>query len=297
MPVPVALSVGSTASSLSQWRTMGGMRSRLSTARRVIKTAAAAADTITPRTRGVTVLAYHRVGGTSQLVVDLPLPLFTDQMEELASSGRLRPIDDALSLVTGRPGRGPNPVVVTFDDGTADFVERALPVLERLGIPATLYVATDFVETGRSFPNSGGPVTWDGLRDALSTGLVTIGSHTHTHALLDRLPAPDIEDELDRSIGLIEERLGVRPEHFAYPKAVLGSAEAQAAVRRRFRSAAVAGTRANPYGRTDPYRLARSPVQVGDGMRWWRRKLDGGMTLEDTMRRVINRRRYRGATT
>ena len=76
-----------------------------------------------------------------------------------------------------------------------------------------------------------------------------------------------------------------------------GSAAADAAVRARFRSAALAGTRPNPYGRTDPYRLARSPIQRADGMSWFRRKLDGGMALEDRLRTLANRRRYAGATT
>ena len=42
----------------------------------------------------------------------------------------------------------------------------------------------------------------------VSTGFVTIGSHTHTHALLDRLPPDRVEDEITRSAGLIEDKLG-----------------------------------------------------------------------------------------
>jgi len=45
------------------------------------------------------------------------------------------------------------------------------------------------------------------------------------------------------------------------------------------------------------YRLGRSPVQVADGMGWFRRKARGGMALEDDVRRVANRRRYAGAVT
>jgi len=45
-----------------------------------------------------------------------------------------------------------------------------------------------------------------------------------------------------------------------------------------------------------PYRLARSPVQLSDGMRWFRHKVAGGMAFEDTLRRAVNRTRYAGAT-
>ena len=99
-------------------------------------------------------------------------------------------------------------------------------------------------------------------------------------------------DELDRSIDLVASHLGGRPLDFAYPKAVPGSPDAERAVRERFRSAALAGTRANVYGRCDPYRLARSPIQVSDGMDFFARKLAGGMGLEDALRRAMNRVRY-----
>ena len=260
----------------------------------MLKWSAAGADSLR-RLPGTTVLIYHRVGGRTGVEVDLPLGLFDEQMAALAVMAETTTLNDAIGGLERADGS--SAVVVTFDDGTSDFVEMALPILVRHGIPATLYVATAFVEEQRPFPDAGMPLSWNALSDALSTGLVTIGSHTHTHALLDRADLEMASAELDRSIGLIEDRLGIRAEHFAYPKALLGTGPAQEAVRARFRSAAVAGTRANIPGRTDPYRLARSPIQVSDGMRWWRHKVDGGMRLEDDLRRFVNRWRYARATT
>jgi peptidoglycan/xylan/chitin deacetylase (PgdA/CDA1 family) len=265
--------------------------------RGAVKRSAAAADRLRSRRRGIVALIYHRVGGGSGLEVDLSADLFERQMALLARDHRPTTLDGALTALAGPVPSEPDPVVVTFDDGTADFVDVALPILERHRVPAVLYLATDFIEQGRPFPNAGTPCSWAALRDALATGLVTVGSHTHTHALLDRAPPDAAADEIERSVGLIGERLGVRAEHFAYPKAVAGSVAADALVRRRFRSAVLAGTRPNPYGRTDPYRLARSPIQAADGMRWFRRKVDGGMTLEDDLRRLLDRRRYAGAAT
>ena len=82
-----------------------------------------------------------------------PPTLFAAQMELARGSGRVVTLDDALAALaapSAPPGR--DPVVVTFDDGTADFVEHALPILERHGVPATLYVATAFVEDQQPFP-------------------------------------------------------------------------------------------------------------------------------------------------
>ena len=271
-------------------------------AAQLLKLAAAGRDTLLPNRKGAVVLLYHRVGGTSSLAVDLPSQLFAAQIDELATEQRIISLGSLLGAVSHSdvPAVDPpavDPVAITFDDGTADFADVAMPVLVRAAAPVTLYVATDFVDRAREFPHRGIPLSWAALRDVVATGLVTVGSHTHTHALLDRLAPEEVVDELDRSIKLIEDHLGVTPEHFAYPKALLGSPAAQAAVRARFRSAAVAGTRPNLYRSTDPYRLSRSPVQAGDGMRWFRHKARGGLALEDDVRQLVNRRRYVGAVT
>lgn len=264
--------------------------------RRAVKVAAAVGDIALRGKRGVVVLIYHRVGAKSRMEVDLPLDLFHEQMVSLAASGRVVTLDRALAALDSSHPPDRDPIVITFDDGTADFAQSVLPILAGHRLPVTLYVATDFIERGVRFPNNGQPLSWQELSDAYTTGLLTVGSHTHTHALLDRLVPRAVEDELDRSIGLIGDRLGIEARHFAYPKAVVGSRMAEDAVIRRFCSAAVSGTKPNLYGRTNPHRLARSPIQTADGMRWFARKVAGGMALEDVLRGILNRRRYRALT-
>ncbi|UDY33940.1 polysaccharide deacetylase family protein [Dermatobacter hominis] len=282
-----------------------GLRARLVPAgRTAVKGAAAAADLLRRDRAGVTVLIYHRVGlhlldggGAGQMDVD-PGD-FDRQVAWLAANRRVLSLDEALSELSGpTDGAGPDrsAVVLTFDDGTPDWVEHALPVLERHRVPATFYVATRFVDEREELPGGGRPITWAALRELDSSDLVTVGSHTHGHVLLDRLAPGRVDEELDRSVDLLGEHLGSAPEHFAYPKAVAGSPVAESAVRRRFRSAVLAGTRANRPGQ-DPHRLNRSPVQRSDGERWFRRKVDGGLALEDDLRRSANRVRHRGRTT
>ena len=279
--------------------------------RRSVKVTAAAYDLVRPAPRGIVVLIYHRVGRRSTMEVDLPTELFEAQMAELAASGRVISLDRALELLAEPPDSSAGasgdacaasstistagserPVVLTFDDGTSDLVEIATPVLERHGLPATLYLATGFVEDGVAFPDHGQALSWAGVREMAASAVWQIESHTHRHALLDRLLDGEIDQELDRSIDLIGEHTGRAPAHFAYPKALAGTPAAQHAVRRRFRSAALAGTRPNPYGATDPWHLARTPVQAADGMGWFRRKAAGGLRAEDDLRRLANRLRY-----
>lgn len=269
-------------------------------ARTAVKLTAETVDALRPPRRGVVVLAYHRVGARTPIEVDLPLELFERQIAELAASRTILTLDEALELLRSGvepPHRGDDPLVVTFDDGTADFVDDALPVLVRHQVPVTLYLATSFVEEQRPFPDRGAPISWRGLTEAVSTGLVTVGSHTHNHVLLDRVDAAEAAVELDRSVELIGERVGVRADHLAYPKAVAPTPAVEHEVRARFRSAALAGTVPNPPGRTDPHRLARTPIQRSDRMRWFRSKVGGGMRAEDQLRGLVDRRRYAGTTT
>lgn len=274
-----------------------------SVALRTVKAAAAVGDRVRPPATGVVVLIYHRVGGGSGTEVDLSPQAFDEQMAWLAGSGRVIGLDAAVDLLahpgapadTGPGDADPSPVVVTFDDGTADLAEVATPILERHGVPATVYLATRFVDEGVPFPDDGTPLSWSAVRDMAATGLVTFGSHTHGHLLLDRLPPQEAASELDRSRALIEDNVGAPAHHFAYPKAVPASPEVEPFVRQRFRSAALGRNRPNPVGATDVHRLWRTAVQVSDGNRYFVRKAHGGMAFEDSLRRAVNRVRYRTA--
>ena len=262
-----------------------------------VKVVSAAVDAVLPPASGTTMLIYHRVGGGSDSAVDLDTDAFDKQLEYLAAHHDVISLDTALDRLAAPAERsGARSVVITFDDGTADFTDVAVPALVRHRLPATLYAATRFIDDGTMFPWGAPPTSWAALRDAVSTGLVTVGSHTHSHWLLDRQAPADIEADLDRSIQLIGEQLGTTPAHFAYPKALPGAAVSEIAVRRRFRSAALAGSRVNRAGATDPYRLGRTPVQRGDGFRWFTAKADGGLRLEGELRALTARVRYRGST-
>ena len=279
----------------------------------IVKHTASVADRIIAPPAGVTILIYHRIGAGTDSEIDLPVEQFDRQLAHLAEHHRVISLDDAVAELSagttggwaaapsgaapadGASGDLRRPVVITFDDGTADFAEHAVPALVRHGLPATLYVATRFVEHDEPFPWGAPPASWRALRDIGSDASVTFGSHTHAHWLMDRLGREQIDAELDRSIELLRERLGVDPMHFAYPKAVPGSPEAEIAVRRRFRSAALARSRVNRIGRCDVHRLWRTPVQRSDDADTFARKADGGLRLEGEVRSLTARVRYRGA--
>lgn len=256
-------------------------------------------DDVRPSQPGTVILAYHRVGGATPSPVDLDRAMFRRQMAHLRAAFSVMSLDELASETTEislTEGDGHDRVVLTFDDGTADFLDEVVPVLVEYRLHATVYVATDFIDSQRNFPDDGQPLSWSGIREAVSTGFVSVGAHTHTHRLLDRCSIGEVVDELDRSNARIADELGTPPVHFAYPKAVPAQGSAEAEVRRRYVTAAIAGTRANALGRVDLHRLHRSPIQVADGWEGFQRKLDGGMAAEDDLRRLMNRYRYRRAS-
>ena len=108
------------------------------------------------------VLMYHRVDDQAD-VHDLSVPaaLLTRQLEWLSRECLVVPLEELLS--GARDGHSRPSVAITFDDGYLDALEEAVPILDRLGLPATMFVTTRWLdETGEYW--------WDALERALLQG-------------------------------------------------------------------------------------------------------------------------------
>jgi peptidoglycan/xylan/chitin deacetylase (PgdA/CDA1 family) len=119
-------------------------------------------------------------------------------------------------------------LAVTFDDAFRSVLQ-AVPILERLGVPATLFVPTRLVGTGEPMRWPGieeiaaGPhaqelvgLSWEEIGSLAEAGW-EIGSHTRTHARLVSVPDATLEDELAGSRRDVAERLGRPCRSLAYP--------------------------------------------------------------------------------
>ena len=232
------------------------------------------------RTDDLVVLLYHRVG-VGDREIDLDVQSFERQMALVSQGGEVRPLGDLLADENG--GR----VAVTFDDGSGDFVRHVVPILERWRVPALLYLATGSVEA----TTAEDPLSWADLRDAVATGLVSVGSHTHSHADLSAASEHEATDEMKRSKDLVEDQLGIACRHFAYPWAVASPA-AERAGRLLFDSAALLW-RTNRRSQLDRHRLGRTPVLRADGPRFFRAKLNGRLDGEALIYRALRRGPWR----
>jgi peptidoglycan/xylan/chitin deacetylase (PgdA/CDA1 family) len=98
------------------------------------------------------VLYYHRVAAPAAdpLLLAVSPPRFSAQLEVLRRRAHVVPLVDlAEALAAGRSIR--KHVALTFDDGYADVLTAALPLLERHEVPVTVFVTTGNAATGQAF--------------------------------------------------------------------------------------------------------------------------------------------------
>ncbi len=226
--------------------------------------------------RGATVLIYHRVGGGSSDERDVTTTAFARHLDILQDRDVVS-LDTALHRMDG--GDDSPGVVLTFDDGFADVYENAWPLLREREVPFTLYLATAYVGAtmhweGSTATKYGPALCWSQVEEMVSSGLCTVGNHTHRHVSPDRFDA----GELDECSDAIERCLGVRPRHFAFPWGVPVDG-AEEMLQTRFRSAATAQVGRNLPGQ-DSLRLRRIPVRRTDPPAFFRAKVAGGLLPE-----------------
>jgi peptidoglycan/xylan/chitin deacetylase (PgdA/CDA1 family) len=167
------------------------------------------------------VLCYHAVSDTWEHLLSVRPRAFERQLKLMRVRGYA-----AASAAGVLSGRG-RLFHVTFDDALRS-VSNALPILDRLGVPATVFACTAFAENGRvldvaeladeasAHPNELATMGWDELAGLAERG-VEIGSHTKTHAHLRALSDLELRAELGESRERLEDVLGRRCRFLAFP--------------------------------------------------------------------------------
>ena len=176
---------------------------------------------IAQATTRMPILMYHSLDDSGSVVSMAPRA-FQEQVACIHDLGL-----QGLSLrgaVSHRVATGewpPRSVVLTFDDGFANFIDCALPVLDRYGFTATVFIVTGHMGGWNAWgaPSRLGrqPIlTWDQAREAAAAGM-EIGSHTQTHLNLSLVSLDRADEEISVSRSEIEDRLGLSVTSFAYP--------------------------------------------------------------------------------
>ncbi len=169
------------------------------------------------------VLCYHAVSEDWDVPLAVTASQLAGQLELLAGRGyRAVTFHEAVTV----PPSGPT-LAITFDDGFASVLEIAFPLISSLGLVATIFVVTDFVDAAR-------PLEWPGIerRSAdrrevrglswaelgqLADAGWEIGSHTRTHPRLTELDDKALAAELRGSREACERALGRPCRSLTYP--------------------------------------------------------------------------------
>jgi len=147
---------------------------------------------------------------------------FLQQMEYLASYFTVISLPEFYEMRNTRGVLSGKLAVVTFDDGYEDNYEYAFPILKTLGIPATIFLTTGFINDEIDIAKR--DRTYDGLKSLKWKQIfemrdegISFGSHTHTHPILTEISLESAEKEICQSKNVLEEKFGDFIKLFAYP--------------------------------------------------------------------------------
>jgi len=174
------------------------------------------------------ILFYHRIADDSDPLA-LACDRFDAQMALLEAQG-YQVLDVVTALDRLYDGSLEQDVIaLTFDDGYVDNALNALPVLERHGFQATVFVVTDMAAGRAIFApghGSSAPVlTWDEIRALDGRSALTFEPHTVSHPDLTHATDTASWKEIAESRAALEEALGREASALAYPGGFVGARE------------------------------------------------------------------------
>jgi peptidoglycan/xylan/chitin deacetylase (PgdA/CDA1 family) len=196
---------------------MGGLTTSARTGRRWLKELTYGTSMGVARLRArddaptMVILTYHSHDAASPWGV--PIDRFERQVAYLRDRFRLVRLQDLPSELNDPR----DPVAcMTFDDGYLDNFELSLPVLERYDAKATFFLIASAL--GGRMPGRDGErfMTADHARELVAHGH-EIGSHTLTHASLDKIPSEDARREIANSRRVLEDAVAADITAIAYP--------------------------------------------------------------------------------
>ena len=190
-----------------------------------------------PTTVRIPVLMYHyvRVVTDKRDILGFNLSVtpanFAAQMDWLATHG-FHPItlDDLAGYLNGHQALPAHPIVLTFDDGYADFYTNALPVLLSHDFPAVSYIVPGFWGDASRY------MTPDQVLRINQEG-IQVGSHTMNHVNLINTSNSQLPYQLTQSKAELEKLLSHPVLSFCYPSGDFNSRVAQAVQAAGYRDA------------------------------------------------------------
>jgi len=280
----------------------------------------------------ISILMYHSVLETDDpnrhpyFQTNTKPEIFAQQMQFLADNNyNVISLSEAISLIGGSPQIPNYPVtsprkcvVLTWDDGYADFHDNAWPILKKHGFTATMFLPTGYISNDRKSLIGKNCLTWDEVTTLAGEG-ASFGAHTVSHVQLYELyktaskqsnmsfprrresieTMATIDYELRASKQAIEEKLGRPVDQYSYAYAFPEQDQkfvdiyGKALKREGYRSAV--STRIGTAKRGDSlYTLKRIPVNSHDDDGFLQAKLEGGYDWLHQLQSAKKKMRFAG---
>jgi peptidoglycan/xylan/chitin deacetylase (PgdA/CDA1 family) len=200
--------------------------------------------------RSPVILMYHSIAPGAKSSISLSPDTFARQLEYLSKHGyRIVPLSSLVKLVKEGKVVPPEWVVLTFDDGFADFYKYAYPLIVKQSLPVTLFI----------YPyglNQADKMSWEEL-NGLDPKLVEIGAHSLTHKSLIFLDQGQRKDEISSSRRILEDKLHRKIVFFSYPFGAADKSLIRLVGESGFAAAVGTAYPLGEFGSTDLYLLRR----------------------------------------
>ena len=222
----------------------------------------------------VRILAYHAVETPPQSAFSVSIETFESHMKFLRDHCHVISLDAYSSLIATGQKPEPGTVLLTFDDGYLDFLENAVPILEKYRLPAACFVIAENM-SGEDPRFMSAP----DLAELTKSDLITVGSHSCTHRPISELDEAEQESEILTSKARLEAELGVPIRHFCYPYGTLNDFDQRTTRILEDSDYALALTSVNGVNRptTPPMRQFRTKIEWGDDLQTFARIVGGGL--------------------
>lgn len=222
----------------------------------------------------ITILMYHQVGDFKNIRTHRPTychyKRFATQMAFLSMAGfNVISLREAVACLQGRQPIPEKAVVLTFDDGYANYYQYAAPVLQKYGFPSTVYLLSQLIGKKSYWLEKDDHPAADlmdkqMIRELQQAG-VHFGSHGRTHPRLSRIEAELARNEIFSSKLELEDLLGEAVDSFCYPYGDLNPAVTQMTRDAGYKTA-VTCVRGAATPADDPWLLPRKAIGFGDNV-------------------------------
>lgn len=204
------------------------------------------------------ILAYHNISNNNRDPWATNPLLFKSEMQWVAEQGY-----KGISLKKFYEDIEQEKVfVLTFDDGYKDFFDVAMPILNKLGFSATIFIVSKLIgniSLWRKKKLQSALLNWDEVNEMIKIGY-EIGSHGLYHSNFSHLSREELEQEIEGSKRLIEGKTGISIISFSYPWNVYNEQILDVVRKADYKYAAINGEGCKNDFRVDQFRLCRRSI-------------------------------------